>query len=138
MDDHRGVVPWSAFDIAKALTTALSISLIWLWFRRHNSSSSLAILGTVVAIFISGTRWLLAFAPIGWLKMTSANLSLIGSGAATGSSLLYNLSRNWAIEGGGPIAFPFAYANGIISPVLLVLTSNFEEFERHQHVESEP
>ena len=119
-----GMFPWSAFDIAKALTTALSISLIWLWFRRHNSRSSLAILGTVVAIFIAGTRWLLAFAPIGWLKMTSANLSLIGSGASTGSSLLYNLSRNWAIEGGGPIAFPFAYANGIISPVTFMMGGN--------------
>jgi hypothetical protein len=119
-----GLFPWSAFDIAKALTTALSISLIWLWFRRHNSRSSLAILGTVVAIFIAGTRWLLAFAPIGWLKMTSANLSLIGSGAATGSSLLYNLSRNWAIEGGGPIAFPFAYANGIMPPVTFMIAGN--------------
>jgi hypothetical protein len=116
-----GMFPWSAFDIAKALTTALSISLIWLWFRRHNSRSSFATLGTVVAIFISGTRWLLAFAPLGWLKITSANLSLIGSGASTGSSLLYNLSRNWAIEGGGPIAFPFAYANGIISPVTFMM-----------------
>ena len=119
-----GLFPWSAFDIAKALTTALSISLIWLWFRRHNSRSSLAILGTIVAIFIAGTRWLLAFAPIGWLKISSANLSLIGSGAATGSSLLYNLSRNWAIEGGGPIAFPFAYANGIISPVTFMMGGN--------------
>ncbi len=116
-----GMFPWSAFDIAKALTTALSISLIWLWFRRHNSRSSFATLGTVVAIFISGTRWLLAFAPLGWLKITSANLSLIGSGASTGSSLLYNLSRNWVIEGGGPIAFPFAYANGIISPVTFMM-----------------
>jgi len=119
-----GMFPWSAFDIAKALTTALSISLIWLWFRRHNSRSSFAILGAVVAIFISGTRWLLSFAPLGWLKTTSSNLSLIGSGAATGSNLLYNLSRNWVIEGGGPIAFPFAYANGIISPVTFMMGGN--------------
>jgi len=119
-----GMFPWSAFDIAKALTTALSISLIWLWFRRHNSRSSLAILGTVVAILISGRRWLLSFGRLGWLKTTSADLSLIGSGAATGSNLLYNLSRNWVIEGGGPIAFPFAYTNGIISPVTFMMGGN--------------
>ena len=116
-----GLFPWSAFDIAKALTTALSISLIWLWFRRHNSRSSLAVLGTVGAVFISGTRWLLAFAPVGWLKIASTDLTLLGSAASTGSSLLYNLSRNWVIEGGGPIAFPFAYVNGIMSPVTFMM-----------------
>ncbi len=116
-----GLFPWSAFDIAKALTTALSITLIWLWFRRHNARSSYAIIGTLVAVLISGTRWLLIFAPSGWLKTVSANLTMLGSAAASGNSLLFNLSRDWVIEGGGPIAFPFAYGNGIMSPMTFMM-----------------
>ena len=112
-----GMFPWSAFDLAKALTTAFSIVLLFFWYRKHNSRSQFAVLGAFFTIFLAGTRWLLLLAPTRWVDMASAGLTLIGSGAQTGPNLLYNLSRTWALDGGGPIAFPFAYVNGIMQPI---------------------
>ncbi|HEX7974236.1 MAG TPA: hypothetical protein VF498_07495, partial [Anaerolineales bacterium] len=49
--------------------------------------------------------------------------NLAPTGLSTGPDLLAALSRPWAIEGGGPFPFPFAFHNGIFVPVMFVLGS---------------
>ncbi len=114
-----GLFPWSAFDIGKALSIALSLALMILWLRRVTSQEALIAFGTASFAFLAGTRWLLLFAPPGWAKALSNEITLLGSAASTGESLYYNLSRTWVIEGGGPIAFPFAFISGIMTPLIL-------------------
>jgi hypothetical protein len=114
-----GLFPWSAFDIGKALSIALSLALMVLWLRRVTSREALIAFGTATFAFLAGTRWLLLFAPPGWAKTLSSEITLLGSAASTGESLYYNLSRIWVIEGGGPIAFPFAFISGIMTPLIM-------------------
>ena len=43
---------------------------------------------------------------------------MLGSATQSGSDLYAALLSPWRIEGGGPIPFPFAFVNGIFSPML--------------------
>jgi hypothetical protein len=72
-----------------------------------------------VILCASGTRWLLLLLPGGLLQRISAAISLIGSGAGSGANLAEALSNPWALEGGGPLAFPLAFVNGVYQPGLL-------------------
>ena len=115
-----GLFPWSALDFSKAFVLALTLLLAWVWFRRKTGPRG-AWLGTALLFFGGGARWLLLFAPIGWLQRVSQSLSYLGSGTASGANLLASLSQPWAIEGAGSVSFPFAYANGIFPPMLMDL-----------------
>ena len=117
-----GFFPWSAFDISKALSLALTIMLAWLWFRRFVKSTSALLSGAALVIFGSGARWLLLFLPAGLLDAISSNIELIGSAQQTGPDLLTVLQATWKIVGDGPVPFPFAFVNGIFTPLTFQLS----------------
>jgi hypothetical protein len=53
------------------------------------------------------------------------SVQLIGSGAGSGATLGEALTNTWAVEGAGPVGFPFAFANGIYpAGVVQMLTAN--------------
>lgn len=112
---------WSAFDLSKAFSIALTVLLGWLWFRRVTRDSLAASAGGLLVLLGGGARWLLLLAPSSLLLLASANIHLIGSGAASGKDLFQALGSAWNIEGGPPFAFPFAFANGIFPPAVLSL-----------------
>lgn len=113
-----GLHPWSAFDISKALTTALCLSLAWAWYRRFSNKSLGLFIGVLLVLFGGGTRWILLFLPPGFIQFLGDGLQMLGSATQSGSDLYTALISPWRIEGGGPISFPFAFANGIFSPML--------------------
>ena len=109
-----GLYVWTAFDLARALTYALTITAAGLWgYRMTRSKVAGALTGLITALG-SGTRWLLLLLPPGMLARLSAQITMIGSGANTGPSLAEALMNNWALEGGGPRPFSFAFANGLV------------------------
>ena len=109
-----GMYVWTAFDLARALVYALTITAAGLWgYRMTRSKVAGALTGLVTALG-SGTRWLLLLLPHGILARLSAHITMIGSGASTGPTLTEALMNNWALEGGGPYPFTFAYGNGLI------------------------
>ena len=109
-----GLYVWTAFDLARALVYALTITAAGLWgYRMTRSKVAGALTGLVTALG-SGTRWLLLLIPPGILARLSAHITLIGSGANTAPTLAKALMNNWAIEGGGPRHFSFAFGNGLI------------------------
>lgn len=110
-----GFQPWSAFDVGKAFSVALTGVLAWVWVRRATLNRLAAWLGAAAVLLGGGTRWLLLFAPREWLRAVSAELQLLGSAAQSGPDLLTNLSRAWSIEGDGALPFPFAFVNGVFS-----------------------
>ncbi|HEX9027705.1 MAG TPA: hypothetical protein VF823_00940 [Anaerolineales bacterium] len=118
-----GLFPWSAWDLCKALAIALTLLLGWLWVRRLTHSELAANLGTFLVTFGGGARWLLLFLPPALVLWMSSGVHLAPTGLSTGPDLLTALSRPWAIEGGGPFPFPFAFHNGIFVPVMFVLGS---------------
>ncbi len=112
-----GFFPWSAWDLTRALAISLTLCTIWLWLRRITRSRRAAWLGSILAAFGMGTRWILALLPISWVANLSSNIQLVGSSLATGDSLVQALYRSWIIEGGPPVAIPYAFANGILNPL---------------------
>lgn len=116
-----GLFPWSAFDLSKAITTALAVSLAWIWFRRVTYHYAAAWGGALLILFAGGARWLLLFLPENTLQNMGSGLRLLGSALASGPDLYTLLISRWKIEGGGPFPFPFAFANGIFTPHNLAL-----------------
>jgi len=104
--------PWIALDLTRAIFFSLTMLYVFLLGKRITRSLIGAWLTTLFAAFAGGLRWILLFLPGRSLAAISDQITMIGSGLATDSSLKLALSKPWAIEGGGPIAFPFAFGNG--------------------------
>jgi hypothetical protein len=119
-----GLMPWSAFDVSKALTIALTPVLAWAWFRRVTRSNLAGFLGAVLVFLGSGTRWLLLLVPANWLMSLGKDVHLIGTAIHSGPDLYTALASNFQVEGGGPFPFPFAVLNGIFPPTILAMASN--------------
>lgn len=119
-----GLFPWSAWDLSKAFAIAMTLGLGWLWVRRVTGSSLAGFLGGFLYVFGSGSRWLLLLIPTSILSRVSSQVQMINTGKDTAGTLAKALLSPWASDGGGPIAFPFAYHNGIFPPVHMVLGSN--------------
>jgi hypothetical protein len=113
-----GFYPWSAFDISKALVAALTPLLAWLWYRRYFNRPMALLLAVFLVMLGGGSRWLLLLVPEDTMLHMEAGLDMIGSASHTGPDLYTALASPWKIEGGGPIPFPFAFANGMFSPLL--------------------
>ena len=116
-----GLFPWSAFDLSKGITAGLAIVLAYLWGWRATYRRLGGVLTAFVLTFASGGRWLLTLLPPSILSRAGAQLTLWGSGAQSASDLLQGLSSPWIVEGGPPVAIPFAFMNGIFQPFILYL-----------------
>ncbi|GAB4415222.1 MAG: hypothetical protein Kow002_00140 [Anaerolineales bacterium] len=111
---------WTSIDLARGLVFTLTFALTGLLAWRMTKNRVVSFVAMLFAAFASGTRWLLLFVPVGLLKRISDSLTLIGSGAATASNLFDALALPWAIEGDGPIPFPFAFGNGVNGPLTMM------------------
>ena len=111
--------PWSALDLVRGLSAGLALVLAFQWARRLTRSAAAGALTSSALLFASGTRWLLLLLPAGLLPRISSTVQMIGSGAGSGANLAAALINPWALEGVGPLAFPFAFVNGIYQPGLL-------------------
>ena len=118
------VFPWTALDIARGISFGLAIILAGVWTQRLTRSLLGGVYGSLMHMFAMGTRWLLLLLPAGILAIISQQVTMIGSGAASGPDLATALLGPWAIEGAGPIPFPFAFANGNLTPGLMRHAAN--------------
>lgn len=117
--------PWVAVDTGRALSFGLAVMLSALYARRVTGNTLAGMLGGMMVAFGSGTRWLLLLLPAALVNALSKNIHLIGSGAGSGATLSDALVNTWAVEGAGPLPFPFAFANGIFPPgVIQAHTAN--------------
>jgi len=107
-----GLFPWTALDLTRAVFFGLSMVYVFFLGKRLTRSQIGGWLTAIFTAFAGGLRWLLLFLPGRALGAISEQINMIGSGLATDASLKLALSKPWAIEGGGPLPFPFAYGNG--------------------------
>jgi hypothetical protein len=110
------ITPWVALDLGRALSLALAILLAAVWTQRLTRSVLGGFLGGVMMAFGSGARWLLLLLPPVLVNQLSPAVHLLGSGFGSGATLKDALLNAWAVEGAGPLPFPFAFANGIYTP----------------------
>ncbi len=116
-----GFYPWSAWDISRAVVLGFTAVLAWLWIRRLTGAQLPAYLGSILLVFGGAARWLLLLIPPGLLNRMGANLNMDISGITAGGKLLADLINRWPMDGGGPFAFPYAYASGILEPLNMQL-----------------
>jgi len=107
-----GIFPWVALDLTRAVFFSLAMVYVFFLGKRLTRSLIGGWLTALFNAFAGGLRWLLLFLPGRALSAISERITMIGSGLATDASLKLALSKPWAIEGGGPLPFPFAYGNG--------------------------
>ncbi len=113
------IVPWNALDLTRGLFFALTLLLTYLWVARMTRSRLAAYAGALFAAFAGGARWLLLLLPTSWVASLSKNITLLGSAAQSVPDLAGGLTLPWAIDGGPPLPFPFAFVNGITPPLIL-------------------
>ena len=113
------IVPWNALDLTRGLFFALTLLLTYLWVGRMTRSRLAAFTGAIFAAFAGGARWLLLLLPTSWVASLSKSVTLLGSAAQSVPDLARGLTLPWAIDGGPPIPFPFAFINGINMPLIL-------------------
>jgi hypothetical protein len=118
-----GLFPWSALDAAKGVMAALTAGLAYLMGVRltHSRSGGMAL--ALVALFASGSRYLLLALPQGLLREISDVLALQGSAVDSADSLIQGLRSAWIVEGGPPTAIPFAYVSGVLQPFSISMHS---------------
>lgn len=120
-----GMTPWSAIDAGRTLAFGAAVMLAYLFARRMTRSHLAGIAGGLMIAFGSGTRWLLVLLPPSLTAKLTQTVEMIGSGAGSGPTLHAALSNAWAVEGAGPLAYPFAFANGIYpAGILAGFTAN--------------
>lgn len=105
--------PWTAMDLARGLTLALTLFYGAFLAQRLTSSRVAAALSAGFLFFAGGARWILLLLPAGLLHRISASVTLIGSGADSGANLSAALYNPWKIQGMGPFPFPFLYGSGL-------------------------
>lgn len=113
------IVPWNALDLTRGLFFALTLLLTYLWVARMTRSRLAAFAGAAFAAFAGGARWLLLLLPTSWVASLSTHITLLGSAAQSVPDLAGGLTLPWAIDGGPPLPFPFAFVNGITPPLIL-------------------
>jgi len=109
------LLPWTALDLNRALFLSLALVLAAILGYRITRSRLASWLTLFFFAFAGGLRWLLLFIPNPLMDEISKHINLIGSGLVTSDSLSGALVMDWAIEGAGPIPFPFAFGNGFHS-----------------------
>lgn len=115
-------LPWTALDLARGVTMALTFLLVGRLAFRLTRRPVVEWMAVGFSALAGGSRWMMLFMPVSFLASLSGSISLLGSGANTAQSLDEALVRPWSLDGGGPIPFPFAYASGVYPPRILALS----------------
>lgn len=116
-----GLFPWSAFDVSKGITASLAVGLAGLWGRRAIPRWWGGLAVALLALFASGSRWLLLLLPRSVQVWLSGSIALWGSASQSAPDLASGLTSGWTLEGGPPIPIPFAFVNGVFQPYILHL-----------------
>ena len=104
---------WTALDLARGLTLALTLAYGGFLAFRITRSKLAQSVSMIFIAFAGGARWLFLLLPIGLQRQLSSSVQLIGSGADTGPNLITAIYKYWKIEGLGPLPFPFMFGSGL-------------------------
>lgn len=114
-----GMMPWSAFDAAKAVMWALTLLLAGLLGRRYIGHAWGALAAGGLLALASGTRYLLFLLPPGILQLADEHITLQGTSRLIGAPFMEALSAGWPVDGGPAAPYIFGFLNGIMDPLVL-------------------
>lgn len=105
--------PWTALDLARGLTLALTLAYGGFLAYRLTKSKIAESFSMTFMAFAGGARWLFLLLPISLQRQLSSSITLIGSGADSGVNFITAIYKSWQIEGLGPLPFPFLFGSGL-------------------------
>ncbi|MQC26800.1 MAG: hypothetical protein DWG76_05045 [Chloroflexi bacterium] len=114
-----GMLPWSAFDLAKAILFGVSLLLAGLLGRRYTGKKLGGWVAAGVLAFATGTRYLLFLLPPGLLQRADQLITLQGTSAFIGKPFSEALASGWTIDGGPPMDYIFGFLNGVMDPLVM-------------------
>ncbi len=114
-----GMTVWAAWDLIRAFVAALTFVVAWHWGRQASGRDigGWVLLG--VLAFGGGARWLMLFLPGTLVRQMGADLTLLGSTAASGPDLFTLLTSPWQVGGLTPFQVPWVFLNGFRYPITL-------------------
>lgn len=114
-----GMLPWSAFDLSKALLWGEMLLLAVLLGKRYIGQRWGGLAAAAVVALASGTRYLLLLLPPGLLLQADKVIHLQGTSALIGKPFSAALVSPWPVDGGPPIPYMFGFLNGIMDPMVM-------------------
>ncbi|MCW5855570.1 MAG: hypothetical protein KIT46_05925 [Anaerolineales bacterium] len=114
-----GLLPWSAFDVSKALLFAMTLLLAGLLGRRYAGRAWGGWAAAGLVALAAGTRYLLLLLPPGLLLQMDRVVQLQGTSALIDRPFSEALFSPWLVDGGPPMPYIFAFLNGIMDPLVM-------------------
>lgn len=109
-----GLLPWSAYDLSKAIASAYSFILAYLVGRRFIKHSLGGISAVFFSAFIASTLYLMLLLPSGIMSYVDQHVIVDNPDPVNGMPLSEALGTSLSLRGGPPIQIGFAYLGGIM------------------------
>lgn len=118
-----GLLPWSAFDLSKAIAGAYTLLLAALLGKRHIAHPSGGLIVAGVLAFATGTRYLLLLAPAGLMAQIDPLIGVRSVDAVVGMPLSQAMLQGILIDDGPPGPLLYAFMNGVGWPVVMAVNA---------------
>jgi hypothetical protein len=116
-----GLLPWSAFDLSKAIAGAYTLLLAALVGKRYVGHPRAGLVVAGVLALATGTRYLLLLAPAGLMARVDPVIGVRSVDAVVGMPLSKAILQGIWIDDGPPAPFIYAFMNGIGWPVVMAV-----------------
>ena len=118
-----GLLPWSAFDLSKAIAGAYVLLLAALLGKRYVSHRLAGLLMAGVLAFSTGTRYLLLLLPSNLMKKIDPLIGVRSVDAVVGMPLSQAILQGIQIGDGPPAPFIYAFMSGIGWPLVMAINA---------------
>lgn len=116
-----GLLPWSAFDLSKAIAGAYTLLLAALLGKRYVDHPRAGLIVAGVLAFATGTRYLLLLLPDGLMVQIDSLIGVRSVDAVVGMPLSEAILQGIWIDDGPPAPFIYAFMNGVGWPVVMAV-----------------
>lgn len=123
-----GLLPWSAYDLSKALNGAYLCLLLLLLAKRYTSNLWGWLTVIAAGLFSSGTRYLLLLLPERLMTRLDAHITIRSVDEMVGVPLSQAIRQTVLLQDGPPAAIPYAYMNGIGWPMIMGMNAGPSAF----------
>jgi hypothetical protein len=116
-----GLLPWSAFDLSKAIVGAYTLVLLGLFARRYLALPWAAWIVAGAVALSTGTRYLLLLAPPGLMARIDPLVFVRSVDEVVGMPLSQAILQGLVLKDGPPAPFLYAFMNGIGWPLVMAI-----------------
>lgn len=106
-------MPWSSFDISKAIVFTFTLLILYLIAKRYVKARYGAVITVALYSFFGGTRWLFFLLPLSRIKPLDQLIQLQGTSALMNVPFTQAIYQLWTLDGGPPLGYTFGFLNSL-------------------------